>query len=109
MLDFTTPGSPLKRRLKFSGIEGLVMETSQPNMHRCIEVNKALLNRDRPTSQLRPGESWALVARIPLWLIEKWRVEEGVDFFNPDHQDAIAKKINDFHTYGDLRTAPGRV
>ena len=36
-----------------------------------------------------------MVARIPLIIIEKWRNELGVDYWNPDHQDRIDRLLND--------------
>lgn len=36
-----------------------------------------------------------LVGRIPAEVGLKWLVEEGIDMWNPDHSDAIAKKLMD--------------
>lgn len=34
------------------------------------------------------------VASIPLIIIEKWRNELGVDYWNPDHQDKVDALLN---------------
>ncbi|MEA2807644.1 MAG: hypothetical protein QOJ17_1785, partial [Rhodospirillaceae bacterium] len=36
-----------------------------------------------------------MVARIPLIIIEKWRNELGVDYWNPDHQDKVDRLLAD--------------
>ncbi len=38
---------------------------------------------------------WAHYAKVPLILIEKWKREKGVDFWNKDHAKAVMKLIND--------------
>lgn len=45
------------------------------------------------------------VANIPMGIILKWRME-GIDFFNPNHKDAIRRKLND-PDYAHLRTSTG--
>jgi hypothetical protein len=35
-----------------------------------------------------------MVARIPLIIVEKWRNELGVDYWNPDHQDKVDALLN---------------
>ena len=39
-----------------------------------------------------------LVARIPPLFFEKWLNDHGVDYFNPDHQDAVDRLLD-----GDYR------
>ena len=48
------------------------------------------------------------VASIPAALIAKWRYEEGIDVFNPEHAERVMRKLND-PDYAYLRTAPGRL
>jgi len=55
-----------------------------------------------------PDKFQRRAARIPLILIQKWKNEEGFDALNPDHQDAVDKKLNSIE-YHKLRTAPGRL
>lgn len=59
-----------------------------------LEANKALQGSDTYT---RDGfkESWWHYATIPNVLIEKWKIEEGIDVFNKDHSRRVFQKLND--------------
>lgn len=74
-----------------------------------LEENKAKFNHNDGWS---PSKELRRVASIPLALIHKWQVEEGVNAldsaFNPDVARWLARKLND-PEYAYLRTAPGRV
>jgi hypothetical protein len=107
--DFTQPGSPIARQLGFDDTTGkTIIKSWQPNINECLALNKAWLNAERTTSALCPGDSMTLVARVPLWLIEKWKLEEGLDYFNKDHQPGLLARFNS-NEYSALRTAPGRL
>jgi hypothetical protein len=54
------------------------------------------------------SETFNKVASIPNMVIEKWLREEGLDIFNPDHQERLRLKLND-PAYRFLRTKPGRI
>jgi hypothetical protein len=41
-------------------------------------------------------------------IIEKWKVEEGIDVFNPDHINRVRAKLNS-NEYKYLRTSSGRI
>ncbi len=43
------------------------------------------------------------VASIPLNLVHKWLVEDGIDVFNKDHTKALLRKLND-PDYKHLKT-----
>jgi len=49
-----------------------------------------------------------MVARIPLIIIEKWRNELGVDYWNPDHQDRVDRLLAD-PEWRWLRTDEGAI
>jgi hypothetical protein len=70
-----------------------------------LENNKALQGLN---DGYTPSKEFRRAASIPNVIIEKWRIEEGIDFFNPDHWPAIKRKLND-PDYLWLRTAPGRL
>lgn len=80
-----------------------VIETVQ-DVEPILEQNKALQNSDdagwSPTRDLRRA------ARIPDIIILKWRIEEGIDVFDPDHWPAVKRKLNSSE-YLWLRSAPG--
>lgn len=46
------------------------------------------------------------VATIPLSLVTKWKLEEGLDVFNKEHRERLKKKLND-PEWRWLRTSPG--
>lgn len=109
--DFTFEGSHLKRKIKLDESEDkIVIQTFQPNLDDCLDLNVAWKNADRPTSSLWNGGDYVKVASIPLFLIEKWKNEEGIDFlrWNDDDKARVMKKLND-GDYGKLRTAPGAI
>ena len=69
-----------------------------------LDYNKALQTWDdgySPTRELRR------VASIPVVVIEQW-LREGIDVFNPDHKEAVRRKLNS-NEWRHLRTAPGRL
>ncbi len=79
-----------------------------------IETNKATQNIGTPGGRLNAYEqagiknSWAHAATIPNSVINKWRIEEGIDVFNKNHIDAVTKKLND-PEWRFLRTGNMRV
>ena len=82
-----------------------VIETVQ-DVAPVLERNKALQNADdggwSPTRDLRRA------ATIPDIIILKWRNEEGIDVFDPNHWPAVKRKLNSSE-YRWLRTAPGTI
>lgn len=56
------------------------------------------------------GKDWKLSASIPLSLIMKWKVEEGVDAFSndPAHRAKFKRLLND-HQYKLLRIWEGNL
>lgn len=48
------------------------------------------------------------VASIPNAVYIKWLVEDGIDLFNPNHREAIKRKLND-PDYRHLRTGLGNI
>ena len=58
-----------------------------------IEDNKqAILDVDGHRAQAK--NDWALYAKVPNIVIEKWLNEEGVNFFDRDHWPKVMKLIN---------------
>jgi len=82
-----------------------IIETVQ-DVEPILERNKALQNIDdggwSPTRALRRA------ATIPDIIILKWRNEEGIDVFDPNHWPAVKRKLNS-NEYRWLRTAPGHL
>ncbi len=59
-----------------------------------LEANVLALG-DLDAHKRAAKNEWAHYARVPLIVIEKWKREKGVDFYNPDHAKAVMKLIND--------------
>lgn len=80
-----------------------IIETVQ-DVAPILERNKALQNAGdggwSPSRELRRA------ATIPDIIILKWRNEEGIDVFDPNHWPAVRRKLNSSE-YCWLRTAPG--
>jgi hypothetical protein len=68
-----------------------VVETRQ-DVRPILDFNKWSQNHNHGYSVDR---SIRHVASIPLIIIEKWRNELGVDYWNPDHQDKVDALLND--------------
>ncbi|MGE0652251.1 MAG: hypothetical protein AB7P12_10940 [Alphaproteobacteria bacterium] len=80
-----------------------VIETVQ-DVAPVLERNRALQNADdRGWTRSRDLRR---AATIPDIIILKWRNEEGIDVFDPDHWPAVKRKLNSSE-YRWLRTAPG--
>ena len=80
-----------------------------------IEANKAIQNRYDGGAMgmnqvFRDGvkKGWAHVARIPNSVINKWKIEKGVDVFNKDHLKAVNRLLND-PEWKYLRVGTGRL
>lgn len=52
--------------------------------------------------------SWHKVATIPLSIINKWLLEDGIDFYNKDHWPKVKAKLNSSE-WLYLRTSPGHL
>ena len=68
--------------------DGDVQIRYEGNDYGIIEDNK---RADAPNMR----DDMPLVGHIPASLGLKWLVEEGLDLWNPDHTDGIAKKLMD--------------
>lgn len=81
----------------------LVIERAQ-DCTPILDHNKALANDGDGYSSDR---TLRRVASIPLVVVEMW-MNEGINIFDPNHADAIKRKLNDPDNLY-LRTAPGRL
>jgi hypothetical protein len=71
-----------------------------------IEKNKLLQNApDYKKAGIKAG--WQHVAHIPDVVVHKW-MREGINVFNPDHKDAVLRKLRD-PEYRHLRTTLGAI
>jgi len=58
-----------------------------------LDMNKAVANDDEIT-KIGIKSGWWQYATIPNIIIEKFRTEHGVDFFNKDHSKAVFRLLN---------------
>ena len=83
-----------------------VVKTEQ-NVTPILEKNKALYGEgDHRAHGMK--ESFLHVATIPNQIIEKWIVEDGINFFKKEHWPLVKRKLND-PEYRFLRTTRGRI
>ncbi len=82
--------------------DGLTIERVQ-DCTPILDLNKASQNERRGRSgDLRQ------VASIPLVVAEKWMNEEGINIFDPNHAEAVRRKLNS-SDYLWLRTDNSRL
>jgi len=55
-----------------------------------------------------PENDFKHVAQIPLILVEKWLLEEGINVYDDDHWPAVAAKL-DSNEYKHLKTSDGTI
>lgn len=67
-----------------------------------LEHNKALQNHEVNGWKGNDSEFW-YAGEIPLGLVLKWLVEEGIDVFDPDDWPAVKRKLNS-NEFRHLRT-----
>lgn len=85
--------------------DGKVIFRTQQETQPVLDYAKDLRNHD-DRGYFADGDM-RRVASIPTVLVAAW-MNEGIDVFNPDHQDRVARKLND-PDYFYLRTAPGQL
>jgi hypothetical protein len=71
-----------------------------------LDHNKLIRDND-PNRGWRMNGDWRLYASIPNVIVHKW-LEEGIDIYSGEQQDALARKLND-PDWAYLRTANGRI
>lgn len=68
--------------------------------------NKAL--QKEGAAHFKHDKEFWHAAHVPNSVIMKWKVEEGIDFYNPDHWNAVKRKLNSSE-YAHLRTGLFRI
>lgn len=78
-----------------------IIHTDQPNAQTILERNKALQNEG--AAHYKHDKEFWHAAHVPDIVILKWKAEEGIDFYNPDHWPKVKAKLNSSE-YSHLRT-----
>ena len=84
--------------------DGKIIIRKTQDVEPIFDNNKRLMNDGDGYS---PSRDMRRVAIIPNVIIEQW-IREGVNIFDPNHKDAIRRKLNSSE-YAHLRTAPGQL
>lgn len=69
-----------------------------------LERNKALANHETNRAGYSPSKDFRRIGSIPAVIILKWLNEDGINVFDPNHQDAVLRKLRD-PEWRYLRTA----
>lgn len=109
--DISMPDSEIKRKMRLNteGRHSIEIHSEQ-ECDEIIAVNRDLRNEENFSGSLWNGRDMVRVASIPLIELERWRKEEGIDFwrFNDEDKARITQKLND-PSFSAFRTAPGRI
>lgn len=95
----------MEQRLIVDNMTGDLTVIRGEDVEPLLEANKALYASNDGYS---PSKEWKRAASIPMAVIEKWRNEHGVDFFNPNDRPRVYALL-DSNEYLYLRTARGRL
>ncbi len=69
-----------------------------------LDNNVASQNESDMKAQIKDG--WWKYGSIPVGLILKWQIEEGIDVYNPEHRMRVLAKVND-RDFGKLKATLG--
>lgn len=83
--------------------DGLITERLVHDAEPVLERNKALANHNDGWTASREMRR---VASIPMGVVLAWKHIDGIDVFNPDHAEAVKRKLND-PDWRYLRNAEG--
>ena len=78
-----------------------IIHTDQIGVDEMLARNKVLQNAG--SEHFKHDKEFWHAAHVPNSVIHKWFVEEGIDFYNPDHWNAVKRKLNSSE-YAFLRT-----
>lgn len=85
--------------------QGRIIVRTQEEVDPVLESNhQHRLNGDHR----RMGGDWHFVATVPNVIALKWLQEDGINIWDGEHQDGLARKLND-PDWAYLRTGGGRI
>jgi hypothetical protein len=91
---------------KYDPIDDTLEIVNEQDCEPTIELNKKLYLDG--TDGYGPTREWRRVASIPNIILEKWLIEEGIRYWDPEDTHKLAAKLDD-PEWSFLRTAPGKV
>jgi hypothetical protein len=85
--------------------DGMLVEERTQDVEPYFDANKRYANSHDGYSKSRDLQH---VATIPPIIVLKW-LEEGFNIYGPHDPKDLERRLNDFTTYGKLRTGAGRL
>ena len=85
--------------------DGTFLIEQRQDVAAALDLNKAMANHNDGFSQDRQLKRQA---HIPDIIAMKWLLEDGLNVFDPDHADAVWKRLHD-PDWRYLLTAPGDI
>ena len=81
----------------FNGVKKFIRADDEDNVQVRYEGHDVdtILERNKRTTVKNKGSDFWHVGHIPASVGLKWLVEEGLDMWNPQHQDGLLKKLMD--------------
>lgn len=83
----------------------LLIHTYQ-DVESILDMNHAVQSAGRSAWAADPDMHF--LGSIPVNIIQKWKNELGVDFYNPNHEDAVKRLLNS-NEWSKLRAGGGRI
>lgn len=69
------------------------LQSRSADLQSNVDENKRQQNEDRNRFKV-DGVTFERVASIPLFIVELWKKQYGLDIFNKDHEKAIERLLN---------------
>ncbi len=91
---------------EYDHLTGQATISTESDVSPILEANNSLYN-DSSFKQQGMKNSMLKIASIPVDVIAKWKIEEGIDVFNKAHTPRVMRKLNS-PDYRYLRTVSGR-
>jgi len=84
------------------------VKTTYKHVPDIIELNKVTQGKDAGITPDDDNPGWHHVARIPVYLIDLWLREDGINVFDRNHGPALMRKLDD-PEYRFLRVNTGQI
>jgi len=101
------PFSGITTSFEYDSVNDITIIGRTQDVEPALERNKRLQN-DTQYSKDGIKESWWHEAFIPNMIIEKWKLEEGIDVFNKNDRKKVKSKLNS-PEYRYLKTTAGKI
>lgn len=93
-LDYDTFTGVVRKYVKSDRKGKWHLQSRSADLQANVDENRRLQNDGRNSFKV-DGVKFERVASIPLYIVELWRKQFGVDVFNKDHEKAVERLLND--------------